>query len=51
MSNQNKILYNSFKTIGYAGLGKSSIIIIGATGITAIITKNKKLEKTTILLA
>ncbi len=50
-ANQNKFAFNTFKTVGYAGLGKSSIAITAATGLTAIITKNKRFEKATILLA
>ena len=48
--NQNKFVYNSFKTVGYTGLGTSNIIITAGTGISALVTKNKKLEKATILL-
>lgn len=50
-ANQNKTVYNTFKTVGYAGLGTSSIIITAGTGLTALITKDKRFEKTAILLA
>ena len=51
MSHQNITVYNSFKTIGYAGLGTSNLIITAGTGISALITKDKRLGKATILLA
>lgn len=51
LRNQNQTVYNSFKTVGYAGLGTSSIIITAGTGLTALITKDKRFEKTAILLA
>jgi len=50
MANQNKVVYNTFKTIGYTGLGETNIFITAGTGISALITKNKQLEKATILL-
>ena len=50
LANQNKIAYNTFKTVGYTGLGKTNIFITAGTGISALITKNKQLEKATILL-
>ena len=50
-TNQNKTAFNIFKTFGDAGLGTSSIIITGASGITALITKNKRFEKVAVILA
>lgn len=50
-ANQNKFVYNSFKTIGYGGLGTTNAVITAATGVAALITKNKRLEKAAILLA
>jgi membrane-associated phospholipid phosphatase len=49
-SSQNKVVYNSLKTIGYAGLGTTNIAITAGTGLTGLITKNKRLEKAAILL-
>ena len=47
---QNKTVASISKTYGSLGLGSSNIIITAGTGITALITKDKKLEKVTILL-
>ena len=44
-SHQSPFLSDVSQTIGHAGLGTSSIIITAATGITSIITNNKKLQK------
>lgn len=49
-SNQNKTLASISTTYQTLGTGASNIIITAATGITSVIIKNKKLEKTTILL-
>ena len=50
MANQNKVAYNTFKTVGYAGLGETNIFITAGTGISALITRNEQLKKATILL-
>ncbi len=50
-ANQNHVLSSFARTIEYAGLGSSSIIITTATAVTSIITKDKQLQKTAILLA
>ncbi len=39
------------KIYEYTGMGTSSIVITAATAVTSIITKDKKLQKTAILLA
>jgi membrane-associated phospholipid phosphatase len=49
-SNQNNTVSSIMHTAEYAGLATSSIIITTATAITSIITKDKKLQKTAILL-
>jgi membrane-associated phospholipid phosphatase len=50
-SNQNNTLSSIAHTAEDAGLGSSSIVITTATAITSIITKDKRLQKTAILLA
>ena len=50
-SNQNKTLSFIARNYEYIGLGESSIIITGATAVTSLIIKDKKLQKTAILLA
>ncbi len=49
-SNQNKTVTSVATAYQRLGTGASNIIITAATGITSVIIKNKKLEKTTILL-
>lgn len=49
-ANQNKTVNFSLQTVGYLGLTNSNIAIIGCTGIAALITKNPRLQKATILL-
>jgi len=49
-SNQNETVTSIAKTFEQLGTGTSNIIITAATGVTSVITKNKKLQKTTILL-
>jgi membrane-associated phospholipid phosphatase len=47
---QNKTFASVSKNYGRLGLGSSNVIITAGTGIAAIITKDKRLEKATILL-
>ncbi len=47
---QNKTVASVSKTYGTLGLGSSNVIITAGTGIAAVITKDKRLEKATILL-
>ena len=47
---QNKTVSSISKTYGRLGLGSSNVIITAGTGIAAVITKDKKLEKAAILL-
>jgi len=47
---QNRTVSSISKTYGTLGLGSSNVIITAGTGIAAVITKNKKLEKAAILL-
>ena len=47
---QNKTVSSISKTYGSLGLGSSNVMITAGTGIAAVITKDKKLEKTAILL-
>ena len=49
-ANQNETVTSIAKTFEQLGTGTSNIIITAATGATSLITKNKKLQKTTILL-
>ena len=49
-SNQNETVTSIAKTFEQLGTGTTNIIITAATGVTSLITKNKKLQKTTILL-
>ena len=50
-SNQSNVATSFAKTYEYAGLGTSSIIITVGTAVTSVIIKDKKLQKTAILLA
>jgi len=50
LSIQNKTVSSITQTAEDAGLGASSIVITTATALTSIITKDKKLQKTAILL-
>lgn len=50
-ANQSRIATDIFKTAGYPGLGKSNYAIGIATGISAVFTRDQRLEKATILLA
>ena len=50
LSIQNKTASSITQTAEDAGLGASSIVITTATALTSIITKDKKLQKTAILL-
>ena len=47
---QNKAVASVSKTYGSLGLGSSNVIITAGTGIAALVTKDKKLEKVSILL-
>jgi membrane-associated phospholipid phosphatase len=47
---QNKTVSSVSKTYGRLGLGSSNVVITAGTGIAAVITKDKKLEKAAILL-
>ena len=49
-SNQNETVTSVAETFEQLGTGTANIIITAATGVTSLITKNKKLQKTTILL-
>lgn len=49
-ANQNKTITDIATAYEHLGTGTSSIIITASTGVAALITKNKRLEKTTILL-
>ena len=49
-SNQNETITDIAKAYEHLGVGASSAIITASTGVAALITKNKRLEKTTILL-
>ena len=49
--NQTKTLSFIARNYENIGLGGSSLIITGATAVTSLLTKNKKLQKTAILLA
>ena len=48
--NHNKFIDNTFHVIEFPGLTGASIIITAGTGVSYLITKNKRLEKATILL-
>lgn len=50
-ANQSKSVSSFAKTYEYAGLGTSSLILTAGIAVTSIITKDKKLQKTAILLA
>jgi membrane-associated phospholipid phosphatase len=47
---QNKTVSSISKNYGRLGLGSSNVIITAGTGIAAVVTKDKRLEKATILL-
>jgi membrane-associated phospholipid phosphatase len=47
---QNKTVASVSKTYGSLGLGSSNVIITAGTGIAALVTKDKKLEKVSVLL-
>lgn len=49
-SNQNKTVTNIATAYEHLGTGTSNIIITASTGVAALITKNKRFTKTTILL-
>ena len=49
--NQSKAVTSFAKTYEYAGLGTSSLVITAGVAVTSIITRNKKMQKTAILLA
>jgi len=49
-SNQNETITDIAKAYEYLGTGTSSIVITASTGVAALITKDKRLVKTTILL-
>ena len=49
-ANQNQTITDIATTYEQLGTGSTSIIITASTGVAALITKDKRLEKTTILL-
>ncbi len=50
-ANQYKAIANITHTVERAGLGTSSVLITSATAVASVVLKDKKLEKTAILLA
>ena len=48
--NHNNFLDNTFHVIEFPGLTSASIMIVAGTGVSYLITKNKRFEKATILL-
>ena len=49
-ANQNKVVYSSFQTVGYLGLGNANVAITLGTGVAAMIMQNERLKKATLLL-